>query len=137
MDKMISQLPYFIRAIYEWIIDNNMTPYIMINAIDDEHLIAPMEYIEDGRLVLSISPSAVRDLEMGNDFIFFSGSFNGAIKHIQIPVDLVLTIYAKELGPTMFFSEPEFEDEDGPTTDNTPPIPPQKPKGKPFLKIVK
>jgi stringent starvation protein B len=42
--------PYLIRSIYEWIIDNNLTPHLLVDA-DNCDAILPQEFIEDGKIV--------------------------------------------------------------------------------------
>lgn len=132
---MSSSQPYLIRAIYDWIIDNGYTPYLLVNAENDYAMI-PREYVEDGKIVLNINPSAIGDLQLGNDYIMFNARFNGKAMEVSVPVVSVLAIYARENGQGMMFDE---------TPDDTPPTPPknseksdksQKSK-KPKLKIVK
>ena len=135
---MISTKPYLIRAIYEWIIDNELTPYLVINA-EAPDIQVPTDYIEDGRIVLNISPKACRGLHLENDRVVFSARFNGDAFQIFAPPSAVLAIYAKENGRGMMFGEEE--------PDATVPPPealsferramqPQKSK-KPQLKLIK
>ena len=63
---MTSNRPYLIRALYEWILDNAMTPHILVNA-RVEGVDVPPQHVHDGRIVLNVSPSAVHGLAMGND----------------------------------------------------------------------
>lgn len=147
-EHIISQLPYFIRAIYEWVVDNNLTPYILVLVNEDDNLVIPQEYVDDGKIILNISPSATADLHIGNDFITFKARFNGVPMDVKVPVDLVITVYAKEIGPTMFFSEPELDGEEiiaeGLSADDMdrmatdkPPTNTSKKSKKPNLTIVK
>lgn len=129
--EMTSTRPYLLRALYEWIVDNNMTPYLLIDAEHaDVHV--PSQYIENGRIVLNVSPSAVRELDLGNDGVLFSARFSGKPFEVSVPMTAVKAIYAQENGRGMVFSE-----EDGP--EDTPPSPPDEHpgKGKPSLKLVK
>ncbi len=116
---MISTKPYLIRAIYEWIIDNELTPYLVINA-EAPDIQVPTDYIEDGRIVLNISPKACRGLHLENDRVVFSARFNGDAFQIFAPPSAVLAIYAKENGRGMMFTDEEEEeqgdDDDTPTT---------------------
>jgi stringent starvation protein B len=120
--------PYLIRSIYEWIIDNNLTPHLLVDA-DNCDAILPQEFIEDGKIVLNIRPEAIQGLSLGNENIEFDARFSGKPMHIATPVTAVMAIYAKENGKGMIF---DHEDNDG----NEPP-PEKKPAAKPNLRIVK
>lgn len=128
---MTSSRPYLIRALYQWIVDNNLTPYILVNAAHTG-VQAPQQYVQDGRLVLNVNPTAVHGLLMGNDAIEFNARFSGTPMTVIVPTAAVLAIYAKENGQGMLFSE-----EDG---GSVPPPEPQTPAGKPgrpSLRVVK
>ena len=130
--SMTSQRPYLIRAIYEWIVDNELTPYILIFAHGD-NVQVPQEYVnKDGQLVLNVAPRAVSDLLMDNESISFSARFGGLARDIYVPCSAVLCIYAKENGQGMVF---ELESE--PTPDPEPSAPGDKPTSKPGLRLVK
>lgn len=127
---MTSNRPYLIRAIYEWLLDNELTPHLLVDANADG-VEVPQEFVEDGRIVLNINPTAVGQLQLGNDLISFNARFGGRETSLLIPPDAVLGIYARENGRGMLFPEDEFED--GGDDDN----PPEPPKGRPSLKVVK
>ena len=131
---MTSSQPYLIRAIYDWIIDNGFTPYLLVNAENDYAMI-PREYVEDGKIVLNINPSAISDLQLGNDYIMFNARFSGKAMEVSVPIVAVLAIYARENGQGMMFDE-NTDQPPTPPEDTTPPENPQKPK-KPQLKVVK
>ncbi len=103
---MIPNRPYLIRAYYQWIVDNNWTPYILVDATG-EGILAPLEFAEDGKLVLNIAPSSIRDLDLGNDYINFSARFSGNPMQVQVPTFHVFAIYARENGQGMFFGDIE------------------------------
>ena len=112
---MTSLKPYLIRSIYDWIIDNKLTPHLLVDATHP-HAALPADYIEDDRIVLNIRPEAIQDLTLGNTKIEFSARFSGQPTHIQAPVAAVMAIYAKENGKGMVFDQ---EDEDStPPEDN-------------------
>ncbi len=90
---MISDRPYLIRALNEWLLDNNLTPHILVDA-NAEDVKVPSQFINDGKIVLNISPVAVKDLQISNDIIKFSARFSGKTYHISVPVGTVLAIYA-------------------------------------------
>ncbi|MBT8439524.1 MAG: ClpXP protease specificity-enhancing factor [Gammaproteobacteria bacterium] len=131
---MTSNRPYLIRALYEWLLDNDLTPHLLVDA-DYENVAVPRQFVEEGRIVLNINPSAVMNLEMTNDIISFNARFGGKETDVMIPPLAVLGIYARENGRGMLFPdelEGVDEDDDPDDTDPTPP-----PKGRPALKVVK
>ena len=124
---MTSSRPYLIRAIHEWILDNNMTPHLLVD-MEGEGVDVPAQQGQNGKIVLNISPNAVEGLVLGNDAIGFSARFGGIATEVYVPVESVLAIYARENGRGMVFNE-EGDDSgpgDGP-----------KPGKRPALKIVK
>lgn len=132
---MTSSRPYLIRAIYEWLVDNQLTPYVMVDAMVAD-VEVPENYIEDGKIILNVAPMAVRDLAMTNDDIQFDARFSGITHHIHIPTHSVMAVYAFENGRGMVFSD---EDDTVDGGDSEPPEPGQPPRarGKPNLKVVK
>lgn len=131
---MTSTRPYLIRALYEWIEDNGMTPHLLVNA-EAPGVTVPRQHVREGQIILNITPSAIHNLRMGNDWIEFSARFGGAARAIQIPVQAVLAIYARENGQGMAFSEDKGNDE--PPPDEPPEKPAAHARKKPVLKIVK
>lgn len=131
---MTSNRPYLIRALYEWLVDNQLTPYFLVDA-EREDVMVPTEYIEEGRIVLNVSPTAVRDLELGNEAISFSARFGGHAHNIFVPPDAVLGVYSRENGQGMLFPEEGSGEGPGDSPDDTPP--PEGGRGRPTLKVVK
>jgi stringent starvation protein B len=131
-----SNKPYLIRAIYEWICDNNMTPYVVINATDPMVKV-PTRYIEDGKIVLNISATATQALRITNEEIEFMARFSGASMHVYAPVKTVLAIYARENNRGMIFNPSDEDDggDGGSGGENAPAS--TQPKGKPKLRVVK
>jgi len=134
--SMTSSRPYVMRALYEWILDNDCTPYVLVNA-EAQGVDVPRQYVKDGQIVLNISPSAVVNLSIENDAVFFNGRFGGVPVDVYVPVAAVMGIYARENGQGMV-----FEGEDSPYPE--PPEPPgDKPtpgggeSRRPSLKVVK
>ncbi|WAK01660.1 ClpXP protease specificity-enhancing factor [Methylobacter sp. YRD-M1] len=125
---MTSLKPYLIRSIYEWIIDNHLTPHLLVDA-ENSNAILPQEYIEDGKIVLNIRPEAIQGLSLGNEEIQFNARFGGKPMHIVTPIAAVMAIYAKENGKGMIFDHDDTEG-DEPPPEKTPP-------SKPNLRIVK
>ena len=132
---MTSSRPYLVRAMYQWIADNGMTPHLLADATV-EGIQIPAEHIQNGKIILNIAPMAITGLVLGDAEITFSARFSGKSFGIYIPVEAVLAIYAKENGQGMMFSE-----DDGATSssdDDNPEPDPDKPKPKrPSLRVVK
>lgn len=127
-NKMTSSRPYLLRAIYQWIVDNDMTPYLLVDATAD-NVQVPAEHISNGKIILNVSPSAVVGLDMGNDSVVFNARFSGKAMQVLTPVVAVLAIYSKENGRGMVFTEEE---------DTPPPSPDDDPKPRqPKLRVVK
>lgn len=101
---MTSSRPYLLKALNDWIVDNHLTPYIVVDAIG-EHVLIPQQFVENGKIVLNISPFAVKDLDVSFDFVRFSARFGGKSMNVQVPVKNVLAIYAKENGQGMVFTD--------------------------------
>lgn len=102
---MTSSQPYLIRAIYEWIVDNNLTPYLMVDATK-QGAIVPQDYLDDqGRIILNISPSATSELLMSNEEVTFNARFSGQAIGIVVPTFCVKAIYARENGQGMMFND--------------------------------
>lgn len=135
---MTPSRPYFVRAVYEWILDNNLTPYLLVNAGYPAAQV-PLEYIKDGRIILNLAPSAIRNLHMANDRVEFSARFGGQARNLYVPIGAILAIYAKENGKGMFFDENEMPPPEsggsGGASDGDAARP--KPAGKPSLKVIK
>lgn len=131
MTKMTSKKPYLIRACYDWIVDNNLTPYLLVNA-NYPQIDIPLQHVNDGRILLNISPNACRGLHLDNDKILFTARFSGVATQIFLYPAAVLAIYAKENGDGMQFPE-EGDDAPPPPT----PGPEKQGRVKPALKLVK
>lgn len=127
---MTSSRPYLIRALYQWIVDNGMTPYILVDA-EAPGAIVPAEFVQDGKIVLNIAPMAVQALILADDIITFNARFSGESMDLSIPVGNVLAVYAKENGQGMMFG-----DESGSSPDPSSPVDDSKSK-KPTLRVVK
>lgn len=135
---MSSSRPYLVRGLNEWIIDNNLTPYLLVDA-KQGGVHVPEQYVKDGKIVLNISPTAVRDLRLDNEHVEFNARFGGVAMNVTVPMGAVLAIYAKENGQGMVFSE------DGGDKPRPPAGPAPKSEGngaakknqKPQLRLVK
>jgi len=149
--EFTSNKPYLLRAIYDWTLDNDATPHILISALNPQ-VDVPQQFVEDGKIILNVSPSAANNLLIDNDGVSFSARFGGKPYTIYSPIGSVLALYASETGEGMSFEEEAFGDDtppDGP--DDKPPSPKSvpdsnvrslkqasnKPKKRPSLKVVK
>ncbi len=157
--KMTARRPYLLRAFYDWLVDNDLTPHLVVDATMPGVRV-PVEFIQDGQIILNIAPRAVGNLELGNDAITFHARFSGRPHSVIVPVYAAQAIYARENGAgTMFEPEEAYdhieeeavEEEQAPlfTTvsddssldtssesdeeDTDPP----RPKGKPSLRVIK
>ncbi len=100
--------PYFLRAIFDWIADNGLTPHLSVDATIQGAEV-PEAYVEDGQITLNLSEAAVIDLQLENDFVSFQAKFNGIPHHIYLPMAAIQGIYAKENGQGMLFpDEPSY-----------------------------
>lgn len=132
----------------DWIIDSGWTPHLIVDATS-EAVQVPRQFVKDGRIVLNISASATQNFSIGPEAVEFNARFSGVSHRIHVPCDAVLGIYARETGQGMVFTEepPSPPPEDTSTTgshERPPPPeepppggPPDKPRGRPSLKIVK
>lgn len=129
---MTSNRPYLLRALYQWITDNNMTPHILVDA-GTTGVDVPEHAIQKGKVILNIDQAAVRELDMGNDWLTFNARFAGRQHYVSVPVEAVLAIYSKENGQGMMFAhDDDSPPPDGDGDDNGP-----KPTRRPHLKVVK
>ena len=101
---MKSTRPYLIRAFYDWIVDNDCTPHVVVNA-EMQHVEVPIDYVENGQIVLNVSMTAVKSLRLGDDAIEFEARFNGVPHVVYVPAQAVMAIYAKENGRGMVFAD--------------------------------
>ncbi|APX93638.1 ClpXP protease specificity-enhancing factor [Halomonas sp. 1513] len=111
---MLSSRPYLARALYQWLLDNDQTPYIVVDA---EHagVAVPRQFVQNGQIVLNVAPTAVRDLMLENDAITFSARFGGQPMQVVVPSQALIALYARENGVGMVFGHepvmPGFEAE--------------------------
>ncbi|ROO25024.1 peptidase [Salinisphaera orenii MK-B5] len=107
MAELTSRRPYLIRALYDWVLDNDLTPHLLV-AADAEGVDVPHQFVtEDGKITVNISPGAVRGLSLDNALISFSARFSGQSYDVSVPPGAVLALYARENGEGMLFGEVE------------------------------
>lgn len=140
MMSMSSSRPYLLRAFYEWIVDNEMTPHVVVDAYYPD-VSVPQQYVTKGQITLNIAPRAVATLDLGNDALFFNTRFGGIPTDVFVPVQAVLGIFAKENGHGMMFEPEPPPSTDGPAPADTASAPAGKGASprprKPSLKVVK
>lgn len=112
---MKSSRPYLLRAIHEWIVDNDCTPFLLVNAVAPGVQVPP-EFVENDKIILNIGPTATQGLVLGDEEISFEARFGGRPCQVSAPVDAVLAIYARENGQGMLFTD-ESGDADASATD--------------------
>lgn len=143
MSNLSPKRPYFIRALHEWLTDNDFTPYLLVD-ISHSELVAPTQYAQDGRLVLNASYTATKDLHIGDDAISFSARFGGVSEDLWLPMASVMGIFAKEDQSHALFFDPSEYDGYTPKDTKSPPKSetlkkdsPKKPKAGSPLRIIK
>jgi len=143
---MSSNRPYLLRAIYDWITDNDLTPYLLVDAMADGVNVPP-QVVKNGQVVLNLAMRAVANLDLGNECVSFQARFSGVSHSLRVPVRAVLALYAQENGQGMMFpAEDEGGDQPPPVSGPAPATPApsagspagDKPKrGAPHLHVVK
>lgn len=144
MREPTSTTPYLLRAIWEWCVDNGLTPYIAVK-VDGETRV-PLEHVRNGEIVLNISSDATRNLKIGNELIQFSARFGGTSREVSVPIAAVAGIFAKESGQGMAFHPQgtgslvampgkRAEEQPGKSNGGDKPGPPSG--GRPRLQVVK
>jgi stringent starvation protein B len=126
--EMTPSRPYLLRALFDWIVDNGLTPHILVDA-EGLGVVVPRDYVEEGKIILNINPPAVSGLVIGNERLEFDARFSGRSMRVSVPVPAVLAIYAKENGRGMMFPEAEGTE--------PPPDSPEPKGGKLRLRVVK
>ncbi len=154
---MTPRRPYMLRAFYEWLVDNDLTPHLVVDA-EMSGVRVPVEFVQDGQIILNIAPRAVGNLELGNEAVTFSARFSGRPHSVIVPLYAVQAIYARENGAgTMFEPEEAYMDEyqepgieevteesqplsvatDNDELDASSDEQPPRPKGRPSLRVIK
>ena len=128
LEGMTSNRPYLLRALYEWIIDNGLTPHILVDA-EVDGVNVPDHVIQKGKVVLNIATGAVEQLMLDDEIIDFKARFSGKPYHIVVPMSAVIAIYARENGQGRMFAA---DDSDPPPVDGSDTPPPRS-----HLKVVK
>lgn len=116
---MTSNRPYLLRAFYDWIVDNQCTPHLVVNA-DYPNVVVPTQFVQDGQIVLNINPSAVAQFQMDNTEVSFNARFGGQPMRVIVPVGAVLAIYARENGEGTVFTQEEYDNYDESQQENEP-----------------
>jgi len=132
MSEMNSSRPYLMRAVYEWIVDNNLTPYLLVNALLPD-VYVPQEHVSNGKIILNIAPEAVQNLDISEQEVSFHARFGGKPMQVHVPIAASMAIYARENGRGMVFNDDE-DNGPGPSRNSEP----KKDKSAgPQLRVVK
>ena len=132
---MTSNRPYLLRALYEWINDNQMSPHLLVDAVRDGVQVPPSA-IKDGRVVLNIAPRAVAQFEIGNLEVRFLARFGGVSQQVRVPVGAVLAIYPQETGQLIMLPDEDADAAPAPP-DDPPDAPAEGPRKGAHLRVVK
>lgn len=161
MTPMTPRRPYLLRAHYEWLLDNDMTPHLVVD-VTAPNVNVPMEFARDGQIVLNVAPRAVGNFAISNDEVTFNARFGGVPRQVYVPMAAIIAVYSRENGAGMMF-EPEaaYEEqltshahveedsssegislvhESAPTREESSPSdddPTPPPKGRPSLRVIK
>ncbi|MGG4606594.1 ClpXP protease specificity-enhancing factor [Providencia sp. Me31A] len=161
MAPMSPRRPYLLRAHYEWLLDNDMTPHLVVD-VTVPAVNVPMEFARDGQIVLNVAPRAVGNFEITNEEVRFNARFGGIPRQVYVPMAAIIAVYARENGSGMMFEpeaaydaqlssgieEVEEQEEslslvhDAESTNENPQEPsgdepPKPPNGRPALRVVK
>lgn len=137
MNGMLVQRPYLLRAFYNWIVDSECTPHIIVDATQP-CVEVPQKFVENGKIVLNIAPQSVVQFSMDDDAVTFNARFSGQAMQVYVPLYAIEGIYAQENGAgTIFPEEPAYKALDKavkPVVDNA-----NKPQAgkRPSLTVVK
>jgi len=135
-DNLTPTRPYLLRAMHEWMSDNGQTPLLMVDA-NHPNVVVPEGFVEDGHIVLNVSWSAARNLQLENELISFEARFSGTSYAVNVPIAAVKGIYARESGQGMMFQEEPGAEEAGQEGIPTDAQEPEKKPGRPGLRVVK
>ncbi|WP_028469792.1 ClpXP protease specificity-enhancing factor [Neptunomonas japonica] len=129
--------PYLIKALQEWLLDNDCTPHLAVD-VAVKGVMVPEQFISDGQIVLNISPSAVQEFLIDDEAISFNARFGGVPMNVYVPMAAVLAVYARENGAGMGFGmEPGADFYELEQEEELKPEPPKTSGGRPTLKVVK
>lgn len=118
---MSPQRPYLLRALFDWLLDNQCTPHVVVDATQP-FVEVPQEHVKDGQIVLNIHPDALTGFTMDLEHIGFEARFGGVARRIYLPMHAIIAIYARENGAgTIFEVEPGLEPDTQPDNPSTSP----------------
>lgn len=134
--------PYLLRALYEWIVDSGEVPNVLVDA-EIYGVVVPSEHVRDGQIVLNISPQAVRNLSLGNDYVMCEGRFSGRSVELILPIESVRAIYCRDSCQGLAFDDEDLLEGEGDgelgadvTQASQPTNGPKPPGDKPKLRLV-
>jgi stringent starvation protein B len=128
--KISSRVPYLLQPLLEWLLDNDMTPYLIVNTLIPE-VSFPAGFAQpDGRIIFNVSPSAVRNFTIEKDYVLFDGRFSGCPFEVYVPVGAVLALVSKETGDGMWFPENDYSPDGQKQSETSDTQPERKPENK-------
>lgn len=129
---------YLLQSTYDWLNKHDLTPYLLVDA-EEEGVLVPEVYVEDGQIVLNIAPSAIQSWDLNNNLISFDASFNGEVYSIEVPVQAVLGLYAEETSQGVYAHEHGLGliVNEGEASELDPKPEDKSKKVAPFLRVVK
>jgi stringent starvation protein B len=133
---MTSSRPYLVRALNDWILDNDLTPYLVVDA-GIKGVQVPDDFVSNGQIVLNVSPRAVQNLNMEDDAIQFSARFGGVPMTVFVPMMAIIAVYAKENGQGMVFGSEPGSNPPPDSPETRPQTSSKQSKNRPSLKVVK
>ena len=101
MDK---KKPYLIKAIYDWCLNENTTPFLTVRL--NGKSVVPIQFINEAEITLNISASATNGLSFNENDISFKARFNGVEEHLSIAYNEITAIFSKEDGDGLLFEIP-------------------------------
>lgn len=113
--------PYFLRALYEWMADNQLTPYLVVNA-ERPQVRVPPQHVKDGQITLNIAMGAVKGLQMDNHAVQFEARFGGVPQSLYVPIEAVIGLYARENGQGLFFEAEEYAQAEAALGEHSAPV---------------
>ena len=108
---MKSRRPYLLRALYDWIVDSGEIPNILVDA-EIDGVVVPQEHVQDGQIVLNISPQAVRNLNLGDEYVMCEGRFSGRSIELVLPIASIQAIYCRDSGQGLAFDDEDIRHEE-------------------------
>lgn len=96
--------PYLLRAVHEWCIDQGLTPYLHVDA-SSPMVKVPRPFVKNNEIVLNVSYDATGNFNISNDMVSFQARFSGVVQTIEVPLENVISLTAKETGEGVYLQQ--------------------------------